>query len=101
MKNKEIETLLRTSAMARTEKNTPAGQLYADLCGDLDGWCRQRRQTRRHRRTLLSVGLMALAVLLPLWTIPAFPYRHIIATVDANQACDATRSFVEPQTPMA
>ena len=91
MKNKEIETLLRTSAMARTEKNTPAGQLYADLCGDLDG-C---------RRTLLSVGLMALAVLLPLWTIPAFPYRHIIATVDANQACDATRSFVEPQTPMA
>ena len=63
MKNKEIETLLRTSAMARTEKNTPAGQLYADLCGDLDGWCRQRRQARRHRRTLLSVGLMALAVL--------------------------------------
>lgn len=60
MKKKElITTLIHDAARSRAEKNSPAGKLYGDLCGDLDSWCRQQQRHKDMRYDAFAAVILA------------------------------------------
>lgn len=56
---KELSSLIHDAARSRVQKDTPAGMLYADLCGDLASWCCQRRRNKDLRNGTFAAVILA------------------------------------------
>ena len=83
MKNKEIEILLHAAVMAHADKNSPAVQYYADLCGGLDAWCRGRHRHDSLFHSVIGIGMLA-------------TLTFSSATVMASQLPDCKMNVTEP-----